>query len=295
MTQFQPLINDKLAQLNLAMEEITQHNSNVAGRMGGLLDALQSALKLEDSNRPISSLPSSVREYDISANVQEMLHSHRTNFEKIGIGLNKVDSGEIVYFAKDLSKLTNFVRQIPKSSEVAQPVLSLVARGLEVEFAGLACIQDAEQMQDCRRELDNLHSALSSKGLTKEIERSAILSIAAANGYLNEQLVVDHSRLLKADFPPHKWHTDANPKNLFEKWSAALETLTLVQDNPAAADLTDKLVYTLGTALEAFDGDLKAWSKGSFPYSQQKLGDYQGVYKLIKGDFDQKMKEWQFL
>jgi hypothetical protein len=288
MTAYQPSIDTKLTQLSVAIKEIKTHNSKVQGDFGDLL-----AAHLRQSMEEQGIVLDRPEPYNTEANAQEMLHSHRANFSKIGIGLNKQDNSEIVFYFEDMDKLSRFVNQIPKQSTESKPLLQLVAKGLEAQVVSLSDIEDSEYLRNVIGDMDYLYRSLQSRGLSKELERSNRLLSAAESGYLNEQLIVDSSKVLSNGFGPSKWHTDSSTKDLYRRWSEALDVLSSVRRNPKAEALTDKVISAIGQGLESFAKDIKSWESSRFPYQNGNLKDYQGVYRLIKFDFEQKLKDWQ--
>jgi hypothetical protein len=292
MAAFQPLINDRLTQLATGITEIQDHNDKTRGNPFALIiNSISQNIKHEHTDG--SRLSSKPEVYNIEANAQEILHSHSPVFSKIGIGINKHDSGSIVYYLEDVQKVTRFINQIPNESTVAEPVLKLVAKGLETQICALVNIEESEHREDALGDLEYLYRTLRSRGLDKELKRSNNLLNAAEGDYLSEQLKVDDSRILDSGFGPKDWHKDSTAPRLYEKWNEALAVLTDIHDNPKGDSLKMRVIFALGIGLESFEASLKTWSEGRFPYANGDLKDYVGVYRLIKGEFRQKLENWQ--
>lgn len=274
-------------QVVTAIAEIKEHNKNFGGGAylgGAIADFLLTRLR-EDTE---SSKENLLHQHSAEASVQEIFNCYRTAIKRAGLGLIADKDNSVRLILNDVHKASTFVSQIPRNTFTAE-VAEEFAKTIEPVLIHFADIKAFEDVSDTGAEIRYLCELLASRGAGPAIEPSYTLLRALNGGYLNEQIKVDRSKILKnSAFGPSQWHLDSAPESLYKKWTGAIETIREIKENPRAIDLTERVLFVLATGLESFERSLNSWREDerSFPYQKAQLSRYAGVARLVRADFD---------
>ena len=281
-------IQAQVEKLTTAIGEITQHNDqlNFGAKFGRFVSDQIRNPEIPEIGDLFNEAS---RGNSVKANIQEIVNCHRTNLERIGLGVVVEDDSSIRLVIADLDRVTSFVARIPPGTEHAETMNEL-AKTIPPVVRSLVEIDQVEDVVNILGDIKFLCNLFPRRGAGESIEEAFTLVSATIGGYLKEQIIVDSSGLLKeASFGPADWHRDSTASDLYKRWNNALSTLREIKKNDDAELLTDKVRAILEAGLDSLERDIGTWRQTKFPYSQGSLSQYEGVARLVRRDFDELM------
>jgi hypothetical protein len=285
-------IQEHLDRMMTAVTEISNHNKSFGGGAylgGAMADLVLNHISLNPGERRHSDS----HQCSADSSIQDLFNTHKTLLNQNGFGLMTRQDNSLAIYLDSIEAAVNFISAIPRNA-FPNSLAQELAKTIKPIFISLAEQEPFEDISKASVDIKYLCELLASRGAGKEIEPSYILLRALNGGFLNEQIKVDHSKILeKTSVGPSEWHLDSSPNNLYKKWSEAIKITQEINTNPKASDLSERMIKVLGVGLESFQKTIDQWSTGqkAFPYKIQKLSQYEAVARLIRYDFDELMSQ----
>jgi len=262
---------------------------NIQTKMARISDAINDIYQY---NNDICELPRVCNQSTGKA-AQDLIQAHRISFEQVGFGLSINRVGTIGILVIEPKEAHDFLMQVDGTKSEYQKTLGELANSVERSVSWLSSSIKGDSLESWVIGLDDVVTRFEHMGLMDNVLGARQLVDAARGGYLSEQLLIDTTGILKPHSHIEEWHKNNRPKPLYDRWMMALDVLADISTNPAAIPLSRIVSKKFELALGNFEKDLAIWKIKGVPYPDAPWGQYQGVARLVRGDFEETLESFE--
>lgn len=237
-------------------------------------------------NNDISAVSSIYQDYPGRA-AQDIINCHRSSLEQVGFGLGIKRDGIISILVLEPKQAHCFLMQVNGMKSEYQKTLGELANSIERSIYWLSSSVKGEDLHGWVRGLDDVVTRFEYMGLDDQVRGARKLVDAARAGFLDEQLQVDATGILKSSSGLTEWHKTNRPKALYDRWMMALDVLKEVMWSPTATPLANELINKYQIELSHFEKDIAAWKQQGVPHPDQRWEHYDGVARLVRGELEE--------
>ena len=262
---------ENLMRVDSAMSDVSRYQAQHRGLGAAIAVATGSASTVD---------PESLK----ARQQQELKNTHARNLQNVGLALVEGEQGSFAVLIKDSVKFGQFIDQLKANQGTAPSLDQNKIRRLIPCLTLTVSVLEAGQMlnQETAQPYMPIIRTFESLGFADDVRSIKRLVIAALNGFLTEYLMAREAQLIPeaTRVGPDRWHLDATPATLKQKWGKALDTLEelLNRNNPEARRLVAQAKQYLTTSMDK----LQAWvtdpeDQPVFKYHPRQL--FQDVIK----------------
>lgn len=223
---------------------------------------------------------------------QDIIQFHRISFEQVGFGLSVNRVGSIGILLIEPKEAHTFLMQVDGTKSEYQQTLGELANSVERSVNWISSSLKGDSLESWVMSLDDVVTRFEHMGLIDHVKGARKLIDAARCGYLQEQLLVDSTGILKPQLKIQEWHINNRPKPLYDRWMMAIDVLADISTNPTAKPLARELCEVFESSLRKFESDLEAWQVTGPPHPDSSWGQYSGVARLVRGDFEETVESF---